>query len=95
MRREISLLITENYRRRFPDLNFGIGTILGCTYFERDERFKLYKRDLVRKVRKKGHLVQIQERINRYDQFFKEWGYPCPLSGHFKRMIDMGFPSVN
>ncbi len=95
MGREVSLLITENYRRRFPDLNFGIGTILGCTYFERNEPFKLYKRDLVRKVRRKANLTQIQQRIGLYEQFFKEWGYPCPLPGHFKRMIDMGFPTVN
>lgn len=95
MGREVSLLITENYRRRFPKLNFGIGTILHCTYFERNEPFKLYKRDLVRKIRKKANLAQIQQRINLYDQFFKEWGYTCPLPGHFKRMIDMGFPTVN
>lgn len=95
MGKEISLLITEHYSRRFPDLHFGIGTILNCTYFERDEPFKLYKRNLVRRIRRKAHLAQIQQRINRYDHFFKEWGYPCPLPGHFKRMIDMGFPSIN
>lgn len=95
MGKEVSLLITENYRRLFPDLNFGIGTILSCTYFERNEPFKLYKRDLVRKIRRKANLAQIEQRIALYDQFFKGWGYPCPLPGHFHRMIHMGFPSVN
>jgi len=95
MPREISLIITDDYRRRFPDLSFGIGTIQNCTYFERNESFKLYKRELLRKMKRRAHLAQIQEWINYYDQFFKEWGYPCPLPGHFKRTIEMGFPIVN
>jgi len=95
MQREVSLTITEAYRHRFPELGFGIGTIQACTYFEKSEALKLYKRDLLRKMRRRANLAQIEERINRYDQFFKEWGYPCPLPGHFKRAVDMGFPIVN
>jgi DNA/RNA-binding domain of Phe-tRNA-synthetase-like protein len=95
MQREVFLTITDDYRRRFPDLSFGIGTIQNCTYFEKNESFKLYKRELLRKMKRRVHLTQIQEWINLYDQFFKEWGYPCPLPGHFKRTIEMGFPIVN
>ena len=95
MQREVSLQITDAYRRRFPDLAFGIGTIQSCTYFEKNESFKLFKRDLLRKMRRRASLAQIEERINLYDRFFKEWGYPCPLPGHFKRAIEMGFPIVN
>ena len=95
MQREVSLTITDDYRRRFPDLSFGIGTIQNCTYFEKNESFKLYKRELLRKMKRRANLAQIQEWINLYDQFFKEWGYPCPLPGHFKRSIEMGFPIVN
>jgi DNA/RNA-binding domain of Phe-tRNA-synthetase-like protein len=95
MQREVSLIITDNYRHRFPDLSFGIGTIQTCTYFEKSESFKLHKRELLRKMKRRAHLVQIQAWINHYDQFFKEWGYPCPLPGHFKRSIEMGFPIVN
>jgi DNA/RNA-binding domain of Phe-tRNA-synthetase-like protein len=95
MQREVNLIITDNYRLRFPNLPFGIGTIQDCTYFEKGESFKLFKRELLRKMRRKANLVQIEERINLYDQFFKEWGYPCPLPGHFKRTIEMGFPIVN
>ncbi len=91
MQREVSLTITDDYRRRFPDLSFGIGTIQSCTYFEKNESFKLYKRELLRKMKRRANLAQIQEWINHYDQFFKEWGYPCPLPGHFKRTIEMGF----
>jgi len=95
MPREISLTITDAYRRRFPDLTFGIGTVQSCTYFEKSELFKLYKRELLRKMRRKANLVQLEERIHLYDQFFKEWGYPCPLPNHLKRTIEMGFPIVN
>ena len=95
MAREVLLTLTDAYRQRFPNLAFGIGTIQSCTYFEKSESFKLFKRDLLRKMRRRANLAQIEERINRYDRFFKEWGYPCPLPGHFKRTVEMGFPIVN
>jgi DNA/RNA-binding domain of Phe-tRNA-synthetase-like protein len=95
VQREVNLFIAGAYRLRFPNLAFGIGTIQDCTYFEKSDSFKLYKRELLRKMRRKANLIQIEERINLYDQFFKEWGYPCPLPGHFKRTIEMGFPIVN
>jgi DNA/RNA-binding domain of Phe-tRNA-synthetase-like protein len=95
MQREVYLTITDDYRRRFPDLSFGIGTIQNCTYFEKNESFKLYKRELLRKMKRRANLAQIQEWINLYDQFFKEWSYPCPLPSHFKRTIEMGYPIVN
>ena len=95
MRKEVSLTITDAYRSRFPELPFGIGTVQDCTYFGKSEAFKIYKRDLLRKMRRRANLTQIEERINLYDQFFKEWGYLCPLPGHFKRAVDMGFPIAN
>jgi DNA/RNA-binding domain of Phe-tRNA-synthetase-like protein len=95
MQKEVSLVITDAYRQHFPDLAFGIGTIQACTYFEKSDAFKLFKRELLRKMRRRANLAQLEERINLYDQFFKEWGYPCPLPSHFKRTIEMGFPIVN
>ncbi len=95
MQKEVSLHITDAYRRKFPELTFGIGTIQSCTYFEKNESFKLFKRELLRKMRRRANLAQLEERIHLYDQFFKEWGYPCPLPGHFKRAVGMGFPIVN
>jgi len=92
---EVSLYITDRYRHRFPNLSFGIGTIQACTYFEKSEPFKLYKRELLRKMRRRANLIQIEERINLYDQFFKDWGFSCPLPGHLKRTVEMGFPIVN
>jgi DNA/RNA-binding domain of Phe-tRNA-synthetase-like protein len=95
MTRGVSLTITDAYRRRFPDLAFGIGTIQSCAYFEKSEPFKLFKRDLLRKMRRRASLAHIEEQINLYDRFFEEWGYPCPLPNHFKRTVEMGFPIVN
>jgi len=95
MPKEVSLHVTDAYRQEFPDLAFGIGTIRSCTYFEKSESFKLFKRELLRKMRRKANLALLEERINLYDEFFKEWGYPCPLPSHFKRTIEMGFPIVN
>ncbi len=95
MQKEISLTITDGYRHRFPNLSFGIGTIQECTYFERSESFKLYKRELLRRMRRRANLARLEERIALYDRFFKEWDYPCPLPSHFKRTVEMGFPSVN
>jgi DNA/RNA-binding domain of Phe-tRNA-synthetase-like protein len=95
MQKEVSLTITDAYHQRFPDLAFGIGTIQSCIYFEKSESFKLYKRELLRKMRRRANLAQLEEWIHLYDQFFKEWGYPCPLPSHFKRTIEMGFPIVN
>ncbi|OGP75654.1 MAG: hypothetical protein A2V86_17670 [Deltaproteobacteria bacterium RBG_16_49_23] len=95
MQREVSLQITDRYREKFPDLNFGIGTIQACTYFEKSEAFKIYKRELLRKMRRRANLTQIEERVNLYDRFFKEWEYPCPLPSHLKGTVERGFPIVN
>ena len=95
MKREVSFTITDAYRQRFPGLAFGIGTIQDCTYFEKNDSFKLYKREHLRKMKRRANLVQIEDRLNLYDRFFKEWDYGCPLPGHFKRTIEMGFPIVN
>jgi DNA/RNA-binding domain of Phe-tRNA-synthetase-like protein len=95
MQREVSLTLTDAYRDRFPHLSFGIGTIQACTYFEKSEAFKLHKRELLRKMRRRPNLAQIKERIRLYDQFFQEWGYACPLPNHLHRTVEMGFPVVN
>jgi DNA/RNA-binding domain of Phe-tRNA-synthetase-like protein len=93
--RLVSLTISKTYRNRFPNLGFGIGTIQDCVFFEKREDFKLYKRELLRKLKRRVTLAQIEERIHLYDEFFQEWGYPCPLPDHLKRTVEMGFPIVN
>jgi DNA/RNA-binding domain of Phe-tRNA-synthetase-like protein len=93
--RIVSLTISDAYRNRFSNLSFGIGTIQECIFFEKNEGFKLHKRELLRKLKRRVTLAQIEEGIHLYDEFFQEWGYPCPLPGHLKRTVEMGFPIVN
>jgi len=76
-------------------LGFGIGSIQDCVFFEKREDFKLYKREHLRKLKRRVTLAQIEERIQLYGKFFQEWGYACPLPGHLKRTVEMGFPIVN
>ena len=95
MQRKVSLQITDRYREKFPDLAFGIGTIQDCAYFEKSEAFKIFKREVLRKMRRRASLAEIEKRINLYDQFFREWGYPCPLPSHLKGTVERGFPIVN
>ncbi|MBM4278909.1 MAG: hypothetical protein FJ130_13685 [Deltaproteobacteria bacterium] len=95
MQREVPFRITDRYCEKFPNLAFGIGTIQDCAFFEKSEPFKLYKREVLRKMRRRVHLAEVEKRIELYDQFFKEWGYPCPLPDHLKRTVEMGFPIHN
>ena len=95
MQKEVSLTITDVYRQRFPELSFGIGTIQDCVYFEKSEPFKLYKREVLRKMKRRTNLAEIEEWIQLYDRFFKEWEYPCPLPSHLKGTVERGFPIVN
>ena len=46
-------------------------------------------------MRKRETLAQISERIDIYDQFFKSFGFECPLPKHLKRTIHSGFPRYN
>jgi DNA/RNA-binding domain of Phe-tRNA-synthetase-like protein len=95
MQREVSFRITDCYCEKFPELSFGIGTIQGCAFFEKSESFKLHKREVLRKMRRRAYLAEVEKRIELYGQFFNEWGYPCPLPDHLKRTVEMGFPIHN
>ncbi len=64
MHKEVSVHITDAYRQGFLGLAFGIETIPSCTYFEKSESFKLFKRELLRKMRRKTNLALLEERIN-------------------------------
>ncbi len=46
-------------------------------------------------MRKRETLAQISQRIDTYEQFFRSFGYDCPLPQHLKRTINSGFPRYN
>jgi DNA/RNA-binding domain of Phe-tRNA-synthetase-like protein len=83
------------YETRYPGIAFGLTLITGCQNFLNPPGFDQHKRKLLRKMRKRETLAEISERIDTYDQFFKSFGYECPLPKHLKRTIHSGFPRYN
>ena len=84
--------MSPKYLSAYPDLGFGLTLISGCRDTENPSGFDLYKRKLLRKMRKRETLVQISERIETYADFFQQFGFDCPLTKHLKRTINSGFP---
>ena len=85
--------MSQKYKAQYPGVGFGLTLISDCQPEQQtSSEFKLFKRKLLRKMRKRETLVQITERINTYATFFQQFGYDCPLVGHLKRTVNSGFP---
>jgi DNA/RNA-binding domain of Phe-tRNA-synthetase-like protein len=84
--------MSSKYSQMYAGVGFGLTLISGCKDHPNPEGFDQYKRKLLRKMRKRETLAQITERINTYADFFKSFGYECPLSKHLKRTVNSGFP---
>jgi DNA/RNA-binding domain of Phe-tRNA-synthetase-like protein len=76
----------------YPGVGFGLTLITGCRDASNPPGFDLYKRKLLRRMRKRETLAQISERIKTYAQFFQRFGFDCPLTKHLKRTVNSGFP---
>ncbi len=87
--------ISPAYITHYEGVPFGLALISGCQNFLSPAGFDLYKRKVLRKMRKRENLAQISERIDIYEQFFEGFGYECPLPKHLKRTIHSGFPKYN
>jgi DNA/RNA-binding domain of Phe-tRNA-synthetase-like protein len=83
------------YKAKFPGVAFGYTLITGCRPLKDLEGFDLYKRKLLRKMRRRETLAGITKRIDLYDLFFQSFGFECPLPKHLKRTINSGFPKYN
>ncbi len=92
---DVSCSMSARYTSRYPDVGFGWVLLSGCENPENPEGFDLYKRKLLRRMRRRETLAGITERINTYDDFFSRFGHPCPLPGHLKRTVNSGFPRYN
>jgi DNA/RNA-binding domain of Phe-tRNA-synthetase-like protein len=92
---DIDFSISPAYTQQYPNVGFGLTLISGCKNPEHPQGFDLYKRRLLRKMRKRETLAQITERIDIYDRFFQDFGYECPLPVHLKRTVHSGFPRYN
>ncbi len=88
--------MSPNYAARYPGVGFGLTLISGCQPdYQAPSDLKLFKRKLLRKMRKRETLAQITERINTYAAFFAQFGYACPLVSHLKRTVNSGFPQYS
>ena len=90
MDRDFSM--SQQYLETYPNVGFGLTLISGCRHVGNPAGFDAYKRKLLRKMRKRDTLAQISNRIEIYADFFKQFGFDCPLTKHLKRTINSGFP---
>jgi DNA/RNA-binding domain of Phe-tRNA-synthetase-like protein len=91
----VDFSLSPAYATRYPGVAFGLTLISGCRNSPNPEGFDRYKHKLLRTMRKRENLARISEQIDMYDQFFKEFGYECPLPKHLKRTVNSGFPKYN
>jgi DNA/RNA-binding domain of Phe-tRNA-synthetase-like protein len=84
--------VSQQYLETYPDVGFGLTFIRGCRHILNPAGFDAYKRKLLRKMRRRDTLAQISGRIEIYADFFKQFGFDCPLTKHLKRTINSGFP---
>lgn len=84
--------VSQQYLEAYPDVGFGLAFIRGCRHVLKPAGFDAYKRKLLRKMRRRDTLAQISGRIEIYADFFKQFGFDCPLTKHLKRTIHSGFP---
>ena len=84
--------MSRQYQETYPGVGFGLTLINGCRHIGNPTGFDAYKRKLLRKMRRRDTLAQISSRIEIYADFFKQFGFDCPLTKHLKRTINSGFP---
>jgi len=84
--------LSQQYLEAYPDVGFGLTLISSCRHVVNPAGFDVYKRKLLRKMRRRDTLAQISNRIEIYADFFKRFGFDCPLTKHLKRTINSGFP---
>ena len=91
----IDFSISSAYELKYPGVAFGLTLISDCRPLGDSTGFDQYRRNLLRKMRKRETLADISRRIDVYDRFFQSFGFECPLPQHLKRTIQSGFPRYN
>ncbi len=91
----INFSISSAYDAWYPGVAFGLTLISDCRPLSDSAGFDQYKRNLLRKMRKRETLASISRRIDIYDRYFQSFGFECPLPEHLKRTIHSGFPKYN
>jgi len=91
----IDFSISPAYEAKYPGVAFGLTLISDCRPLSDSAGFDQYRRNLLRKMRKRETLAGISQRIDVYERFFQGFGFECPLPQHLKRTINSGFPRYN
>ncbi|MCX5806647.1 MAG: phenylalanine--tRNA ligase beta subunit-related protein [Proteobacteria bacterium] len=91
----IDFSISSAYKVKYPGVAFGLTLISDCRLLIDSTGLDQYKRNLLRRMRKRETLAHISQRIDVYDRFFQSFGFECPLPQHLKRTIHSGFPRYN
>ncbi|HNT69577.1 MAG TPA: phenylalanine--tRNA ligase beta subunit-related protein [Syntrophorhabdaceae bacterium] len=91
----IDFSVSPAYEVKYPGVAFGLTLIAGCRPLVDSAGFDQYRRNLLRKMRKRETLAGISRRIDAYDRFFQGFGFECPLPQHLKRTVNSGFPRYN
>lgn len=86
---------SDRFSAAYPGVGFGLTLIADCRNPVNPSGFDQYKRKLLRRMRKRETLAQIEERINTYARHFQLFGHPCPLPEHLRRTVNSGFPRYN
>jgi len=91
----INFSIAQAYKATYPGVAFGLTLIENCKPLTNNAGFVQYKRKLLRNMRRREILSQVSLRIAMYEDFFRSFGYECPLPQHLRRTINSGFPTYN
>lgn len=86
---------STRFTARYPNLAFGLTLVSVRSNPENPPGFDTHKKKLLRQMRKRETLASISDRIQLYDDFFRSFGYECPLPKHLHRTIHSGFPRYN
>lgn len=87
--------ISPTYADEYPEVSFGLTLISNCQNFLNPPGFDIYKRKLLRTMRRSERLSEVSHRIEMYAKFFQRFGSESPLTNHLKRTINSGFPRYN
>ncbi len=91
----VNFSISSAYGAMYPGVAFGLTLISDCRPLSDNAEFDQYRRNLLRKMRKRETLAGISRRIDIYEKFFHSFDFDCPLPAHLKRTVNSGFPRYN
>lgn len=84
---------SDAYRRVWGRVPQGLAVIRGVPRKPGTAAVAVAKEPALERVR--ADQGRILERIDRFEAFFAEFGYECPLRSQLERTLERGFPEIN